>query len=387
MNSKKRLLKSLRGEKAVSSSEKYNEVPDENFLAFYEGKSEKNSQPNIVLILVDDMGFSDIGCFGSEIDTPNIDKLADKGVSFTNAYNCARCCPSRASLLTGLYPHQTGIGYMNQDFFLPGYRGTLNKNCLTIAEVLKDVGYKTALLGKWHLNSEDKVKIKNNYLLYDEDSSTPKQRGFDYFYGTLMGAANYYNPKNLILNNKIILPEAENYYYTDSITDHAISTIDKFSKINNPFFLYISYTAPHWPLHAKVEDIDKYQGKYMVGWDETRKTRHERMKHIGILDSKWDISQRDELAPTWEDVRNKKWEDRRMAVYAAQIKSLDDNIGRVISKLNKLGLEDNTIIIFLSDNGGCAEFLEEDPGLFTSYFDLSTKDGKHIIFGNNPSLL
>ena len=305
------------------------------------------ARPNIIIIFADDMGFSDIGCYGSEIDTPNINALADRGVRFTQTYNCARCCPSRASLLTGLYPHQAGIGHMIYDLGHPGYKGSLNNNSVTIAEVLKSAGYRTAISGKWHVC---KPELDN--------PSTPKRRGFDRFYGTLKGGGSYFNPPGLVSEDKIVKNTDDDYYITNTVTDYAIDTINDFSKSNDPFFLYVAYTAPHFPLHAREEDILKYEKKYLKGWDVLRQNRHEELKKLGILDPKWEISKRDELSPPWEDIKEKDWEDRRMAVYAAQIDSMDQGIGRILDKLKESNIEDNTIIMFLSDNGGSAEFSE-----------------------------
>jgi arylsulfatase len=351
-------------------------------------RAEKDTRPNIILILADDMGFSDIGCFGSEINTPNIDSIASDGAVFTQAYNCARCCPSRASILTGLQPHQAGIGYMVGDLGQPAYQGYLNNNCVTIAEALKMAGYNTALSGKWHTGGHYDLKLPESSLpIGDDKHPTPTQRGFDRFYGILIGGASYYNPKVLMKNDTLVRPEGDDYYYTDAITDHAIDTIDDFVKKDEPFFLHLSFTAPHWPLHAFEEDINKYVGKYRAGWDITRQNRHENLKGLKILDPKWEISPRDEEAMPWEEVENKIWEDRRMAVYAAQVERMDYDIGRVIDRLKQLNILDNTLIIFLSDNGGCAEFLAEDSNLpIFDQFNFPTRDGRLLKIGNTPEI-
>ena len=351
-----------------------------------EGKT--STRPNIIIILADDMGYSDIGCYGSEINTPNIDSLSAGGVNFTQTYNCARCCPSRASLLTGLYPHQAGIGHMVSDLGFPAYRGSLNDSCVTIAEVLKSAGYRTAMSGKWHVCNLAGKNGKRDYKTELDNPVTPKKRGFDRFYGTLKGGGNYFNPAGLILEDKIVDYRDKGYYYTDAITEYAADIIDEFSKEQDPFFLYVAYTAPHWPLHAKEEDISKYKGHYLRGWDRIRQNRHEELKGSGILDPGWEISKRDELAPLWEDIKEKDWEDRRMATYAAQIDCMDQGIGRIIARLKENRIDDNTIVMFLSDNGGCAEYLAKDPKIPAfKLFDCATKDGRHVSYGNDPLVM
>ncbi|GAF72605.1 unnamed protein product, partial [marine sediment metagenome] len=231
------------------------------------GETSRN-RPNIVLIMADDMGYSDIGCYGGEIQTPNLDKLAANGLRFTQFYNTARCCPTRASLMTGLYPHQTGMGWMTAaDLGHYGYRGDLNNKCVTIAEVLNKFGYSTYMTGKWHL-TYDKYWDGPKH-------SWPRQRGFDRFYGTISGGGSYFNPKVLTRDNTRIKAPSENYYYTDAISGNAARFITEHnqSKSDEPFFLYVAYTSPHWPLHAKPDDIAKYKGKYMKGWDTLRAER------------------------------------------------------------------------------------------------------------------
>ncbi|MCD6304368.1 MAG: arylsulfatase [Planctomycetes bacterium] len=308
-------------------------------------------RPNIVLIMADDMGFSDIGCYGGEIRTPNIDGLAREGLRFTEFYNTARCCPTRASLITGLYPHQTGVGHMMGDRHLPGYRGDLNRNCMTIAEVLRLAGYRTYMTGKWHVTRFIHPRTdadKHNW---------PLQRGFDRFFGTIHGAGSYFDPFTLTLDNTYIVPGSDHFYYTDAIADHAIEFITDHARHwrDRPFFLYVPFTSPHWPLHALPEDIARYKGRYHEGWDALRAERHERQIRMGIVRRQWGITPRDPVVPPWKDAPDKPWEERRMEVYAAQVDRMDQNIGRLLAALRKNGQTDNTLIFFLSDNGGCAE--------------------------------
>ena len=342
------------------------------------------NRPNIILILADDMGYSDIGCFGSEISTPNIDSLAEGGVRFTQMYNCARCCPSRASLLTGLHPHQVGIGHMVADLGHPSYQGYLNDRCVTIAEALRSGGYRTALSGKWHVGGGYPVSRPPAHLAGTERYPRPQDRGFERFYGTLAGAGSYYNPFALTLDGEMIEPEGDDFYYTDRITDHAVEFVDEFTRGQAPFFLHVAYTAPHWPLHALPEDIERYRGRYRRGWDRTRAERHERLQAMGLLSDRWAISPRDPNAPPWEEVSAKEWEDIRMAVYAAQIDRMDQGIGRIIDTLRAAGELENTIIFFLSDNGGCAELLREDGSY--GFVRETTKEGRAVRVGNVPGL-
>ena len=312
-----------------------------------------DERPNIILMMSDDMGYSDIGCYGSAIDTPNLDRLAAGGLRFTQFYNTARCCPTRASLLTGLYPHQAGVGWMMSDNGVDGYRGNLNNNCRTIAEVLHTAGYRTYMSGKWHVTRHtDPNGPKHNW---------PLQRGFDRFYGTIHGAGSFFDPNSLTRDNTMISPYADpeykpdQYYYTDAISDHAVRFIDENPK-GKPFFIYVAYTAAHWPMHALDKDIKKYKGKYDSGYAATRKARFERMKQLGVINPDAKLSSPPRSA-AWDKVKNREWEIRNMEVYAAMIDNMDQGIGRIVAALKKNGQLDNTLVMFLQDNGGCAEGL------------------------------
>ncbi len=303
-------------------------------------------RPNIIVIMADDMGFSDIGCYGGEIETPNLDRLAAGGVRFTQFYNTARCCPTRAALLTGLYPHQAGVGWMMADNGHDGYRGNLNKRCVTIAEALKRAGYATYMAGKWHVTRHVAPDgPKHNW---------PRGRGFDRFFGTIHGAGSFFDPNSLTLDDTQIPPDVEDFYYTDRISHWAAKYIDEHSG-EAPFFLYVAYTSPHWPMHARERDIAKYRGRYSKGWDALRAERHARMVRMGLVDEKWGITPRDPAAPEWDEVKDRAWFERRMEVYAAMVDSMDQGIGRIIAALEKKKALDRTLILFLADNGGCAE--------------------------------
>ena len=307
------------------------------------------NQPNIVILFADDMGYSDIGFFGSEINTPNIDDLASEGLVMTQFYNSGRCCPSRASLLTGLYQHQAGIGFMNGNKGYPAYQGYLNDSCVTIAEVLKGAGYHTFCSGKWHVG--------------DHFKAWPLQRGFDRFYGFPSGGGVYFWPwrKNrfLALDNDTISADS-GFYSTDNFTEYAIRFIDEVKDSDNPFFLYLPYIAPHFPLQAHPEDIDKYRGKYLANWKDIRAKRYGASIEASIPDASSVLSSSDTMVFDWDKLSNevKDEYDLRMAVYAAQVECMDRNIGQLINALKELGLFDNTVIFFLSDNGGSSEQLE-----------------------------
>jgi arylsulfatase A-like enzyme len=314
--------------------------------AGFQAPAGRGKRSNIILIMADDMGYSDIGCYGGEIHTPNLDRLAAGGLRFTQFYNTARCCPTRASLLTGLYQHQAGVGHMMSDQGYDGYRGDLNNRCVTIAEVLKGAGYSTYMSGKWHVTRHrgpDGPKF-----------NWPCQRGFDGFFGTIHGAGSYYDPCSLTRDNTQIAPDSDDFYYTNAISDNAVKFIREHNA-KNPFFMYVAYTAPHWPMHALPRDIAKYKGRYAGGWDALRAERHKRMIEMGIVEGKWRLTERDSRVPPWQEAENRKWHERRMEVYAAMVDCLDQGVGRLVSELKKTGKFDNTLIFFLADNGGCAE--------------------------------
>ena len=317
-------------------------------IAFSQPKKANTKKPNVIVILTDDMGFSDIGCFGSEIKTPNIDKLAANGISFTHFYNTSRCSPSRASLMTGLYPHQAGMGFLsNYNYDEAGYVDDLSKNAVTMAEVFKQAGYATYMSGKWHLNKEKSIP--------NDRSNWPLQRGFDRFFGMLIGSGSFYDPGTLMQDNTFIAP-GKDFYLTHAITDNVVRFIDENPK-EKPFFFYIAYTAAHWPLQAPENEIQKYKGVYDKGWDETRKQRFEKLKKLGIISNKAVLTERGVDIPEWKNEPMKEWQVRRMEVYAAMVDIMDQGIGKIISTLEKNGELENTVIFYMHDNGGCAETL------------------------------
>jgi arylsulfatase A-like enzyme len=346
----------------------------------------EQKKPNIVLIMADDLGWSDLGSFGSEIRTPNLDKLAGQGVRFTQMYNSARCCPSRAALLTGLNPQQAGIGHMINNLGVPAYQGYLNDNCVTIAEVLKTAGYRTLMAGKWHVGGEQ-GNLPDGWHPDMLGYPSPKGRGFDRFYGILSGGGSYYNPNMLMDDTTRISVETTDYHFTDAIASKATQFVDDAVHRDEPFFLYMAFTAPHWPLHALPEDIEKYRGKYLKGWDETRLNRHESQRGLGVVDPAWKLSPRDGGVLAWDEAPDKEWRDVQMAVYAAQVEQVDRGIGKLMAKIEESGEADNTVVVFLADNGGCAELLAEDTPLpDPSRYNYPTVDGRVVRTGNSPSI-
>jgi arylsulfatase A-like enzyme len=309
-------------------------------------------RPNIVVVMSDDMGYSDLGCYGGEHETPNLNALAGRGVRFTQFYNTARCCPTRASLLTGLYPHQAGIGHMMADRGRDGYRGVLNRNSVTIAEALRPAGYRTYMTGKWHVTPGVGVNADRR--------TWPLGRGFEKFYGTIAGAGSYYDPTALVRQDKLITPEndpeykPESYYYTNAITDNAVRYLKEHQaeSPDKPFFLYVAYTAAHWPMHAPEAAVAKYKGRFDAGYAPLREARFRRMKESGLLPADADFAPGSD---DWDAVPDKAWEARTKEVYAAMIEIMDAGIGRIVGQLKESNQLDDTLILFLQDNGACAE--------------------------------
>jgi len=344
-------------------------------------------RPNIVLILNDDMGISDIGCYGGEIETPTLDRLAKRGLRFSQFYNTARCSPSRASLLTGLHPHQTGIGVLTYDLGPEGYSGNLSEQCVTIPEALRGNGYRTYMSGKWHVASN----------LVSPTSAWPMQRGFDEFFGTIIGAGSFYDPNTLTRGNANAEHEARDnpeFFYTDAISDQAVDYVKTHARdhADQPFFMYVAYTAPHWPLHAHDSDIAKYRGRFDAGWDQLRIERLRKLVSAGILKPEWGLSERDPSQPAWIEAEEKAWLLRCMEVYAAQVDRMDQGIGRIVASLEQAGIFEDTLIIFLADNGACAEDIPEGVTVDVLVNQLliarsHTRSGEPVHFGNNPNLM
>lgn len=339
---------------------------------------------NVIIFLADDLGFSDIGGYGGEIRTPNLDRLAGSGVKLSNFHNTPRCSPSRASLLTGIHPHQTGIGILTGNNAAEGgYAGNLNNRCATIAEVLKSNGYITAITGKWHLTNSPNVP----------NGAWPTDRGFDNFFGTLDGCATFFRPGTLTRGLENIESEADkdpDFFYTDAIGHEAAKFIRE-RPSDKPYFLYVPFTAPHFPLHAREETIKSYAGTYDAGWDAIRAKRLERQKALGIIPKETELSPRDARVLSWEEEPEKKWQVRRMEVYAAMITEMDTAIGKVLDQVKKNNEWDNTIIIFLSDNGASAESMPlDDISEFRRAKNListRTRDGRKVVLGNDPDVM
>lgn len=348
----------------------------------------KEIKPNIIVIMADDLGFSDLGCYGGEIETPNLDRLAMNGVRSNSFYNTSRCCPTRASFLTGLYPHQAGLGRMTMDAGLPGYRGSLQENTVTIAEVLKDAGYQTGMTGKWHvsetvdLGGEEQLK----WLAHQESNGTfsdvasyPTSRGFDKYYGNIWGVVDYFDPFSLVNGTEEVKNVPKDYYHTNAIGDTAVAYVEQFSKKKDPFFLYVAHCAPHWPLQAPEDAIQKYMKVYEKGWKRIRKERYVRLIAKGIVPA--ETSEMPEFMypeKDWDTNPDKEWDVRAMAVHAAMVDLLDQSVGKLLDKLEETGEMDNTMILFLSDNGASSE----RPSKYGPGFDRAgfTRDGRTVNF-------
>ncbi len=315
-----------------------------------------SEKPNVLYILADDLGFSDLGCFGGEIKTPELDRLAANGVRLTQFYNTGRCCPSRAALLTGQYPHRVGLGHMTtNDLGRPGYRGVVSAEAQTVAQALAPAGYRSFIAGKWHLGTPD-----------------PTKHGFEEFYGTLVSAKRFFDPDHLVRlpegRRAREYPEGE-FYATDAVTDHALDFLKLARETpEKPWFLYLAYNAPHFPLHAPKEEIAKYADRYQGGWDQLREERLAAMKRLKIVPESTRLSPRSTWQnygetktgtnPAWDSLPEDRRLDlaRRMAIYAAMVDRMDQQIGRVIADLKAAGEWENTLIVFTSDNGACFEW-------------------------------
>jgi arylsulfatase len=338
---------------------------------------------NVVIFLADDLGYSDLGCYGGEIKTPNIDSLAGNGIRMSNFHNTPRCSPSRASLLTGLHPHQAGMGILAKDDSAHGgYTGKLNDRCITLAEILKQYGFTTAIRGKWHLTPSNRVP----------DDAWPTARGFDSFWGTMTGCGTYYQPGTLTRNTENIDHEADgkDFFYTDVIADQSVDFLksQKSENPEKPYFLYVPFTAPHWPLHAREKTIKEYDGVYDEGWDKLRISRLKRQQELGLLPSYLELSPREPGVLSWEDNPNHEWEVRRMQVYAAMVTEMDQAIGRILDQIRANGDWEDTVILFMSDNGASADPMPLVELQYwrerTDILRQKTKDGRDVRIGNDP---
>ncbi len=345
----------------------------------------KPKRPNIMVIMADDLGYSDIGCYGGEIQTPNLNKLAYEGLRFTQFYNCSRCCPTRASLLTGQYPHQVGLTLNGR---------SMTRNGITIPEALKETGYSTAMVGKWHLTRTDQEptgELQLQWLDHQIDfdrafgpvESYPINRGFERHYGVIWGVIDHFDPFSLVDGETPIKEVPKDFYFTDAITDKAIEYIDDMSRTDQPFFMYVAHTAPHWPIHARPEDIEKYKDRYHDGWDQLRADRFQRQLKMGLF-SKDNTPLPPVQTNGWDwnklSADEKAYEARKMAVHAAMVDRVDQSTGRILDALKAHGQYDNTIIIFFADNGASPE-IPGNPG-----YDRPSKkrDGTPLKYHNIP---
>ena len=326
-------------------------------------------RPNIVVILLDDLGYSDLGCYGGEIRTPNIDSLANNGLRFTRFYNASRCCPTRASLLTGLYPHQVGLAQNGRN---------LTRDGATIAELLRAAGYQTAMAGKWHLSETLPIKGKANgpeqfaWLNHQADRDRPfadihtypVNRGFERHYGTIWGVSDYFDPFSLVEGTEPVKVVPDDFYLTDAITAKSVEYIRTMARDDRPFFLYVAHSAPHWPLHARPEDIDRYLAKYRQGWRALREARYRRQVETGLIDPKTHpLPELTGLGPDWDalDAAQRDHESALMAVHAAMVDRVDQGVGKILQALRDTGRYENSVVFLLSDNGASPERYI-DPG-------------------------
>ena len=316
-------------------------------------------RPDVLIIIADDIGYSDFGCYGGEIETPNIDKLAAGGVRFTQYHTENMCAPTRATLLTGRYQ----------------IRGFSSPDNVTIPEALATAGYRSCMSGKWHCTDDT------------PGPSRPLERGFDRFFGTPMGCGSFFAPLGLSRDGESAEHEWQDnadFYYTDAISDTAASYIEQ-TPTDTPLFLYVAYTAAHWPLHARPDDIRRYSGKYSMGWDRLRELRLRRMKELGVIDPQVELSPRHPDVPAWEDEPHQAWQERRMEVYAAQIHRMDVGIGKILDKLESAGRLENTLVMLTIDNGGC--HVEYDPQRTGQFLNETTRDGRQLKAGNLPDVM
>jgi arylsulfatase A-like enzyme len=335
----------------------------------------REDRPNIIIIMADDLGFSDPGCFGGEIETPSLDLLAENGIRLTQMYNCARCCPTRASLMTGKYQHRVGMAQNGRN---------LSQDSPTLAEILAVNGYHTGMAGKWHLSRTQAVEPEIEQLRWMAHQADygpfapletyPCNRGFDEHWGVIWGVVNYFDPFSLVHNEDPVREVPEDFYMTDFITDKSIDMIDMFIRDDRPFFLYIAHTAPHWPLHALPEDIKKYRDRYTGGWDKLRKDRYARMLDMGLFDAGRHPLPGNSSGRAWEDCEQQQKEANHMTAHAAMVDRMDRGIGRIIYKLKETGEFEHTVIFFLADNGASYE-RGYPPGFDRPGF---TRDGKKI---------
>jgi len=335
------------------------------------------ARPNIIIILADDLGFSDISPFGGDIDTPSLERLTARGTRMSSYYVTPRCSPSRAALLTGCHPHSVGIGILTTDHRPNGYPGTLSTEAPTLAERLKDEGYATGIFGKWHLATD--VSTPND--------AWPTRRGFDEFRGFLPGASSYENPPIVEGERPVPADElADDFYFTDDVTASGVDFVHRHAGNEDPFFLFLTYTAPHWPLQAAEADIAKYRARYRQGWTKTRADRLRGVQDAGIVPGVGRLPT-DPALPEWPE-QDREWQIERMAVYAAQVESLDRGIGRILDQLDASGAADDTLVMFFSDNGGCSEELPAGQSIFNELVcPPQTRSGERVLIGNDPQIM
>jgi arylsulfatase len=346
--------------------------------------------PHVVLIVADDLGYSDLGSYGGEIDTPQLDRLALAGVRLTRFYVTPRCSPTRAALLTGRWPHQAGVGHLNHDWGRPAYSGAIRQEVPTIAEQLRGYGYATYMAGKWHLTPG--LSRDGSPPAGEEALTTPLRRGFDRFYGTLAGSGSHFEPPHLYDDDRPArLDAAAGRTLTAELGERGARFVAEHlaTSPERPFFLYLAFTAPHWPLHAEAGEIARYDGRFDAGWDALRAARFARMRDLGVIAADAELPPRDPGVEAWTEVAERDWQARRMAAYAAMVTTMDRAVGRVVAALDQRGVLDETLILFLSDNGACAEELRGVYRFAPLVLPIPerTADGREIRVGDEPSIV
>jgi arylsulfatase len=309
--------------------------------------------PNVVVFLADDMGFSDLPDYGGEISTPALTRLAADGVRFSQFYATPRCSPTRAALLTGRYPHAAGVGWLaDSPSDERAYRGAIRPDVPTLPELLDAAGYRSWIAGKWHLDPANDPA----------GPDAPLARGFARYFGVMRGADDQYHPDSLARDRERLPPPGDGFYLSDALSEQAAGWIREHGG-DAPFFLYVAYTAPHWPVQAPAEDLERYAGRYRRGWDALRERRAQRLGRLDVLRASWELSPRDAKVPAWQDEEHPGWQRARMRAYAAMVERMDRGVGRVLDALDAAGLADDTLVAFLSDNGASPEGLSPASGL------------------------
>lgn len=337
------------------------------------------SRPNVVVITASNLGYSDLGCYGGEIQTPVLDALSAEGMQLTQFYSCGESTHTQATLMTGQAPHRVGLGLPRRDLKWESYRGELTDATATLGEFFQHAGYRTIAVGKW--------SFTEHFEANKSTMNSARSRGFDRFYGSNLAQTSYFEPKGLQLDSRPFQVE-KNAYYTSAISQEAVRFLEEAGERGKPFFLYAAFTAPSWPLHAPEEEIRRYANKYRMGWEITRMNRFQQLKQKHLIPSRTLLSPKDERVVDWRNLGQfTTWQARRMEVYAAQVSALDRSIGRILEQLVKMGAKENTLVIFLSDAGGNAEELNRKAASQSAFVSTRQESGEPVRVGNDPQTM